>query len=90
MGAKNKFIISLEERGSLALLVATDLEVLAPLKLQRIRYPKHKIKKKYEETTTKLRQKYLDWVLRVVLAALALQLQHNLLCCLGLKCTSAY
>jgi hypothetical protein len=33
-GAKNKFIISLEERGSLALLVATNLKVLAPLELQ--------------------------------------------------------
>jgi hypothetical protein len=39
-------------------------------------------------TTTHLRQKYLDRVLRVVLAALALQLQHNLLSCLGLKCTN--
>nr|ACR34439.1 unknown [Zea mays] len=46
-------MIRLEQRGSLAFLVTTDLKVLAPL----------------------------DRVLRVVLAALALQLQHNLLCC---------
>jgi hypothetical protein len=31
------------------------------------------------------RQQYLDCVLRVVLAAVALELQHNLLRCLGLK-----
>lgn len=47
---------SLEERCSLALLVSTDLEMLAPL----------------------------DGVLGVVLAALALELQHNLLGGLGL------
>ena len=80
-------MISLEKRGSFALLVATDLKVLAPLKLDdkvsftyldRIKYRRgHKI--------TKHGGKDLDRVLRVVLATLALQLQHNLLCCFCLK-----
>jgi hypothetical protein len=75
---------SLEERCSLALLVSTDLKVLAPLQIGITKNEKTR-GKTFQEFSSREMRTDLDGMLGVVLAALALQLQHNLLGGLGLK-----
>jgi len=78
---------SLEERCSLALLVSTNLKMLAPLQIgsARVEQTHLEILLSRESSAQREMREDLDGVLGVVLAALALQLQHNLLGGLGLK-----
>ena len=76
---------NLEKRCSLPLLVSTNLKVLASLRQKSEESEQtHKLKTNSMFCPKEMRQ-YLDRVLGVVLAALALQLQHNLLGGLGLS-----
>lgn len=79
-------MVRLEKRGSLALLVSTNLKVLAPLQKpvatvrhQHIGWMQMETKRRNLQHNTNL-----DWVLRHMLATLALEPQHNLLGGFGL------